>query len=313
MSYTIRRVHAPLTANRRVVQPDASGTIILDSMLGTVNGQLLTSNIIIKSLHLGVFKTLGELQTAYPTGPSEPNSYAYLISAEAGADTFLIYTWDSQHGEWDHTGTSNFSINDTDGLVEGLNNRYFTEQRVRNTPVSINTVIFESIAQTPVVKTDTVEDAIRKLALSVNPLRQGSGKLSFELDTDSVLLGTTEETRTAWFTTDLSGLSATNQIGISGGFALASLRGNVLISLTDNTSLSKSIFVDFVVGVDGAYTVMPGIFNEMGNDLDVLIEFVKDDVNNCLSLKLTVPEVVFQTYPELTVLGTATVQVKYIH
>ena len=325
MAFNIRKNQTPLTGNRTITTPDKSGTIVLDSMLGTVNGQSLLGDIIIDNPKLGTFGTLAELQAAHPT-PSA-GQYAFVVDPTTGVDTFLVYTWDAAHSEWDHTGSSNLSLADTDGLDEGTANKYFTEARTLETALTyvpytngIESTGADSVQYlSAVAPGDSLEKAIRKLALAVNPARSMSAKFTHELDVGAILRNT-GDIQLVYLTTEGGGIpTAFNQISFpayshTGGF----LKGTLGLTIWGDgtTQVGGTTLIDFVIGFDSNYVAnSPSIINDYNNPLNLSLWVDKDDLGNgetVMNLAVNVPPEAFGVYSSLLITGAASVTTKLI-
>jgi hypothetical protein len=91
-------------------------------------------------LFLGKYTTTALLQAAHPT--ALPGQYADVDSGSG--DPVKQYNWDDEEG-W-VLGTGGGTIANTDALVEGATNKYFTTERARQSVSggSGNIVVFDS-------------------------------------------------------------------------------------------------------------------------------------------------------------------------
>lgn len=93
-------------------------------------------------------------------------------------DNIAIFFYDSVSSRWFITGNPAFTLNDTDGLLEGTTNLYFSEQRVRDTVLTGYSQSAGSLQAT-----DTVLQAFNKLG-SVK-----SGLISKQISTGTINKG----------------------------------------------------------------------------------------------------------------------------
>ena len=107
----------------------------------------------------GVYSTSGALDIAHPTAIS--GSYA-MVDTGIGSNAEL-YWYDVQDG-WVTGGGA--TLSNTDALLEGSANKYFTEARVRSTILSELT----TATNIPITSSDSVLDGMGKLQAQINVL-----------------------------------------------------------------------------------------------------------------------------------------------
>lgn len=112
----------------------------------------------------GKFTTLSALQTAVPT--ANPGDYAQIDTG--GSNPVSNYNWDVEDG-WVVGSTSGTGATNTDELIEGTANLYFTGARVLSTILSG----FSLLTGGAIVSTDSVLIAFGKIQKQINDLVSG--------------------------------------------------------------------------------------------------------------------------------------------
>jgi hypothetical protein len=113
----------------------------------------------------GVYVDLAALQIAIPT--ANDGDYAH-IDLGVGSDR-EVAIWDNDDAIW--VASTGSVASTTDEVAEGSTNRYFTETRVRATPLTG----FTPSPNSPVLSTDQLLAAIGKLQAQINSMGSGGG------------------------------------------------------------------------------------------------------------------------------------------
>jgi hypothetical protein len=188
---------------------------VLTQPLSTVDAAALAAKLDAADYNqrfLGLYSSSFDLIAAYPT--SIAGDYAQ-VDMGIGSDV-IVYAWDVSDAQWSAVGSS--VIANTDALPQGSSNLYYTDAKVRDTPLTG----LSTATATPITAADTV--------------RTAAGKLQAQATANAAAISGKASSTHTHLIADVTGLQGALDAKLETTAAAATVRGTALTGLSTATA-----------------------------------------------------------------------------